>query len=123
MLGFLRVILVPLWNFDNDVFCAVGDALAAQARFWRYAGSFVELIELGVGGFVARLEAFVNDHVAGGTGADTAAGVVQSLVKALRNIEDTSGQTVVPVRDFFRIDFDRLAKMCIRDRPRLPQAR
>ena len=53
VLGFLGVIFIPLGNFDDDVFGAVGDALATEARFRRDAGGFIELIELGVGGFVA----------------------------------------------------------------------
>jgi hypothetical protein len=109
VLGFFRVVFVPLGNFDHYVFCAVRDALAAQARFRGYAGGFVELVQFGVGGFVTRFQTFVNDHVAGGTGADAAAGVIQPLVIALRNIEDAAGKTVVSVGNFFGIDFDRLA--------------
>ena len=47
MLCFFRVVFIPLGNFDDDIFRAVGDALAAEARLRRDAGSLVELIELG----------------------------------------------------------------------------
>ena len=91
VIGFFRVIFVPLGNFHNDIFCAVGDALAAEARFRRYTRSFIELVELGIGCFVARIKALMNDYVACGTCADTAAGVVEALMKALRDIEDAAG--------------------------------
>ena len=109
MLGFLGVIFIPVGNFDDDVFCAVGNALAAEARFGRDAWRFVELIEFGIRGFVAGFEAFVNDDVAGGAGADAAAGVVETFVKALRDIEDAAGEAVVTVGDLLGVDFDRLA--------------
>ena len=109
MIGFLRVVFIPFRNFDDDVFCAVGDALAAEARFRGDAGRFVELIELGVGGFVAGFETFVNDHVAGGAGTDAATGVVEAFVEALGDIEDAAGKAVVTVRNLLRVDFDRLA--------------
>ena len=83
MLGFLGVIFVPFGDFDDDVFGAVGNALAAEARFRRDARRFIELIEFGVRGFVAGFEAFVNDHVARGAGTDAAAGVVETYVEAL----------------------------------------
>src|SRR5262249_8748916 len=104
VVGFLSVIFVPIGNFDHDIFGAVGDALAAKARLGRDAGSFVELVQLGIGGFVAGLEAFMNDYVAGGAGADAAAGVVESFVEALGDIENAAGQAVVAVGNFFGID-------------------
>src|ERR1700726_3215695 len=95
VLCFLRVILIPLGNFYNDIFCAVGNALAAQARFWSDAGGFVELIEFGIGGFVAGFETLVNDYVAGGAGANAAAGMVEAHVIALGDVENTAGNAVV----------------------------
>src|ERR1700693_2774544 len=109
VLGFFGVVFIPLGDFDHNIFGAVGDTLAAETRFRRDAGGFVQLIELGVGSFVAGVQAFVNDHVAGGAGAHTAAGVVQTLVITLRNIEDAAGQAVVAIGNFFGIYFDRLA--------------
>ena len=72
-------------------------------------GRFVELIEFRVRGFIAGIEAFVNDHVACGAGADAAASVVETFMEALRDIEDAAGQAVVAVGDFFWVDLDRVA--------------
>src|SRR5439155_14755389 len=76
MIEFLGVICVPIGNFHDDVGGAVGDGLAAEARLRGDAGRFVELIELGVGGLVAGLQAFAHDDVARGAGANATAGVV-----------------------------------------------
>jgi len=64
VIEFLGVVLVPIGNFHNDVRCAIGDGLAAEARLWRDAGGFVEFVQFGVGGFVAGLQALMNDDVA-----------------------------------------------------------
>jgi hypothetical protein len=109
MIGFFSVVFVPLGNFDHDVGGAVGHGLAAQARFGRDAGRFVELVEFGVGGFVAGFEALLHEDVAGGAGAHAATGVVQAHFEALGNVEDAAGNAIVAVRDFLRIDFHGLA--------------
>src|SRR2546425_12933836 len=109
MIEFLGVIFVPIGNFHDDVGGSVGDGLAAEARLRGDAGGFVEFIELGVGGLVAGLEAFAHDDVAGGAGADAAAGVVEAGFESLGDIQDAAGQTVVAVGNFLRIDIDGLA--------------
>src|SRR5579863_10380634 len=76
VVSFLGVILIPLGNFDDEILRAIRDALAAEARLRRDAGSFIELVELGIGRLVAAFQPFVNDHMARGAGADAAARVV-----------------------------------------------
>src|SRR5260370_1932717 len=66
---FLGVILVPVGDFDDDVGGAVGHGLAAEARLRGDAGSLIELVAFGVGGFVARLQALLHDDVPGGAHA------------------------------------------------------
>src|SRR5947209_16167765 len=105
----LGVIFVPVGNLYNDVGGAVGDGLAAEAGLWRDARGFVELIQFGVGGFVAGLQALMNDDVARRAGADASAGVVQASLDALGNVEDASRKTVVAVGNFFRVDLDGFA--------------
>src|SRR5438046_6634232 len=106
MVQFLGVIFVPVGNFDDDVGGAVGNGLAAEARLRRDAGGFVELVELGVGGFVAGLEALVNDNVARGARADAATSVVEAGLEALGDVENAAGEAVVAIGNFFRVDFD-----------------
>src|SRR5712664_1291306 len=101
MIEFLGVVFVPVGDFDDDVGGAVGDGLAAEARLGGDARGFVELVEFGVGGFVAGFEALVNDDVAGGAGADAAAGVVKAGFEAFGNVEDTAREAVVAVGNFF----------------------
>ena len=109
VVGFLGVVFVPLGDFYDDVGGAVGDGLAAQAGLGSDAGGFVELVEFGVGGFVAGFEALLDHDVAGGAGADAAAGVVESHFKAFGNVEDAAGDAVVSVGNFFRVDFNGFA--------------
>src|SRR6266851_2134140 len=109
VIQFLGVVFVPVGDFDDDVGGAVGDGLAAEARLGGDAGGFVELVEFGVGGFVAGFEALVNDDVAGGAGADAAAGVVKAGFDAFGDVEDAAREAVVAVRNFFRVDLDGFA--------------
>ena len=94
MVGFLRVIAVPIGNFDQHIFCTIGNALAAQARLGCNARSFVELIELGIGGLVAGFQSFVHDHVTGGAGANAAAGMVEAKVRSVPGVMDARVQVV-----------------------------
>ena len=109
MVEFLGVIFVPVGNFDDDVGSAVGNGLAAEARLRRDAGSFIELVELGVGGFVAGFEAFAHDDVARGASADAAARVVEAGFDAFGDVENAAREAVVAVGNLFRVDFDGLA--------------
>src|SRR5438132_14362745 len=109
MVKFLGVIFVPVGNFDDDVGGAVGNRLAAEARLRRDAGSFIELVELGVGGFVAGFEAFAHDDVARGARADAATSVVEAGLEALGNVQDAARKAVVAVGNFFRVHFNGLA--------------
>src|SRR6202051_374222 len=109
VVGFFGVVFVPLGNFYDDVGGAVGDGLAAEAGFGGDAGGLVELVEFGVGGFVAGFQALLDHDVAGGAGADATAGVVQSHFEAFGNVEDAAGDAVVSVGDFFRVDLDSFA--------------
>src|SRR5712692_5062984 len=109
VIEFLGVVLVPIGNFHNDVRGAVGNGLAAEARLWRDARGFVELVEFGVSGLVARFKPLMNDDVARRAGADAAAGVVQANLEAFGNVEDAARKTVVAIRDFLRVDFDGFA--------------
>src|SRR5216684_3584230 len=109
VIQFLGVVFVPVGDFDDDVGGAVGDGLAAEARLGGDAGGFVEFVEFGVGGFVAGFEALVNDDVAGGAGADAAAGVVEAGFEAFGNVEDAAREAVVAVGNFLRVYFDGLA--------------
>src|ERR1700686_1688239 len=106
VVGFFGVVFVPLGDFYHDVGGAVGDGLATQARLGGDAGGFVELVEFGVGGFVAGFQALLDHDVAGGAGADPTAGVVQAHFEAFGNVEDAARDAVVSVRNFFRVDFD-----------------
>src|SRR5216684_1567352 len=106
---FFGVVFVPVGNFDDDVGGAVGHGLATQTRFGGDAGGFVQLVEFGVGGFVAGLEAFPHDDVARGAGANAAASVVEASLDAFGNVEDAAREAVVSVRDFLRVNFDGLA--------------
>jgi hypothetical protein len=106
---FFGVVFVPLGDFDNDVGGAVGDGLAAEPGFLGDARGHVEFVELGVGGFVAGLEALLNDDVAGGAGADASASVVEAGFDAFGDVEDAAGKTVVAVGNFRRIDLDGFA--------------
>src|SRR6266446_7796150 len=109
VIQFLGVVFVPVGDFDDDVGGAVGDGLAAEARLGGDAGGFVELVEFGVGGFVAGFEALVNDDVAGGAGADAAAGVVKAGFEAFGNVEDAAREAVVAVGNLLRVDLDGFA--------------
>src|SRR5437016_9386150 len=109
MIEFLGVIFVPVGDFDNDVGSAVGNGLAAEARPRRDAGGFVQLVELGVGGFVAGFEAFAHDDMARRAGADAAAGVVEAGLDAFGNVENAAREAIVAVGNFFRVDFDGFA--------------
>src|SRR6266446_1477870 len=109
MIEFLGVIFVPVGDFYDDVGGAVGDGLAAEAGFGRDAGSFVEFVEFGVGGFVAGFEAFPHDDVARRAGADAAAGMIEAGLDAFGNVEDAAREAVVAVGNFLRVDFDGLA--------------
>jgi len=73
---FLGKILIPFGYFDDEVARPVRDALAPQARLRGEPWRFVELIEFRVGRFVAGLEAFVDDDVARGARANSAASVI-----------------------------------------------
>src|SRR5260221_3806988 len=106
---FLGVIFIPMRNFDDDVGGAVGNGLAAQAGLRRDSWRFIEFIEFGVSGFVARFQAFFDHHVAGGAGANAAAGVIKSGLERFGKIEDASRQSIVAIRNLRGIDFQRFA--------------
>ncbi len=98
------VIFVPLGDFHDDIRGPVGNSLATKAGLWGDAGSFVEFVEFGIGGFIAGFEALLDDDMAGGACADAAAGVVEPSFDALGNVENAAGQAVVAVGDFFGIE-------------------
>src|SRR5579859_2657160 len=98
----LRVVLVPLRNFDDDVGRAVRHGLAAEARFRRDAWRFVELVELRIRRFVAGFEAFAHDDMARGARADTAACMVEAGLQRFGEIQDASRKAIVPVRNLRR---------------------
>src|SRR6266446_2897170 len=83
----------------------------ATEKRWRDkpAATAELVIELGVGGLVAGLQAFAHDDVARGAGANAAAGVVEAGFESLGDVQDAAGQTVVAVGNFLRIDLDGLA--------------
>src|SRR5260221_3304002 len=105
----LRVVLVPLGDFDHDVSCTVGNSLATEARLRRNSRSFIELIQFRVGGFIAGLEALLHHDVAGRAGADSAAGMIEAGLQRFGKIQNTSGRAVVGVRNLRRIHFQRFA--------------
>src|SRR2546421_363279 len=105
----LGVVLVPVWNLDDDVRRSVGHGLATEARLRSDAGRFVQLIELSVSGFIAGFQAFSHDDVARRAGADAAASMVQTGLDALGNVEDAARNAIVAVRNFFRVDLDGFA--------------
>ena len=109
VIGFFGVVFVPLGDFYDDVGGAVGNGLAAEARFLRDARGHVEFVEFGVGGFVAGLEALLDDDVAGGAGADAAAGVVQASFDAFGDVENAAGKCRCGRREFSP---DRLRSFC-----------
>src|SRR6266704_3752639 len=109
VIEFLGVVFVPLGNLDDDVGGTVRNGLAAKPRFRRDSGSFVEFIEFGIGGFVARLQALPHDDVTRRASANAAAGVVEAHLETLGNVEDAAREAIVAVRNFFRIDLDGLA--------------
>src|SRR6266404_3456358 len=106
---FLGVIFIPMRNFDDDVGGAVGHGLAAQARLRSDSRRFIEFIEFGVSGFVARLQPFFHHYVAGGAGANSAASVIEPGLESFRKIEDASRQSIVAIRNLRGIDFQRFA--------------
>src|ERR1700687_1585688 len=106
---FLGVVFVPLGNFDDDVGGAVGHGLATEAGLRRDARRFVQLVELGVGSFVAGFEAFPHDDVARRAGADAAASVVESGLDAFGNVENAAWEAVVAVGNFLRVNLDGFA--------------
>src|SRR5713101_3841713 len=109
VIEFLGVVFIPFGDFNDDVGGAVGHGLAAQARLRGDAGSFVEFVEFGVGGFVAGLEAFSHDDVARRAGTDASAGVVQAGLDPFGDVENAAREAVVAVGNFFRVDFDGFA--------------
>src|SRR5260370_28431271 len=115
MVSFLGVIPVPVGNFHRDVRSAVRHGLAAQAWFRRDTRRLIELVELGVGRFITRLQTFFYDHVAGGASTHAAAGVIQPRLDSFRNIKNAAWQAVVPVRNFLRINLYRLTASKIYD--------
>ena len=74
--AFSGEVSIPAWNLHNNVAVSVGHSLTCEARLKSRFGSVVELVELGVDRFVAAFEAFFDENVAGATGADPAASVV-----------------------------------------------
>src|SRR6266852_653385 len=115
VIEFLGVVFIPLGNLDDDVGGAVRNGLAAKPRFRRDSGSFVEFIEFGIGGFVARLQAPPHDDVTRRASADAAAGVVEAHLETLGDVEDAAREAVMAVRDFLGVDLDGLAAREKRD--------
>src|SRR3954451_21951176 len=109
MIKLSSVVLVPLGNLDNDVGGSVWHRLAAQPRFRRDARSHVQLVKLGVRGFIARFQTFLDDHMARRAGANSPTRMIQAGFDAFGNIQDAAGKAVVAVRDLRWIDFDGLA--------------
>src|SRR5260370_17610861 len=109
VIQFLAVVFVPRGNLDEDVRGAIGHGLAAKAGLRRDARRFVQLVELGVGSFVAGFETFPHDDVARRAGADAAASVVEAGLGAFGNVENAAREAVVPVRNFLRVNLDGLA--------------
>src|SRR5215471_15532764 len=106
---FLRVILVPVGNFHDDVGRAVGHGLAAETRLRCNPWRFIKFVEFRVSRFVTRLQSLLNDDVTRRASAHAAARVVESEFEPLGNVQDASRQAVMAVGDFFRINFNRLA--------------
>src|SRR5271165_3054450 len=109
MIELASVVLVPLGNFDNDIRRAIRHGLAAEARFRRNPRSLIKFVELRVGRFIARFQAFFDHHVASRAGTHPTAGVDQPHFEALGNVKDAARQAVVAVGKFLGVDFHRLA--------------
>ena len=107
LMRFAGDVPVPVRDFDHEVPCAVGYALAAQAAVWGQAGGEVELVGFRVAHFGKRLDAFADDAVTCRAGAYAAAGMVHVDAMRQRDVEDAAGQAGVAVRDLLRVDLHR----------------
>lgn len=104
---FLHQILIPRGDHHREILRAVGYALATQPAFGRDIPSGVEHIFFIVGGALATLQPGGHMHVAGRTGADAAAGVIDFDAGAVGQIHDAARFPTAAERDRVRIDGER----------------
>ena len=93
-------ILVPGGNFDDDVHCAVRDALAAQSGLQRNVRGFIKLIEFVIGRVVTGFKTFFDFNVAGRTGAHTPANMLQPHIRAHCDVENAARLACGPIGHF-----------------------
>ncbi len=84
-------ILIPPRNYNHQIASAVGDALTTQPRFGRQFPGGVEHVFLVVGGRDAGVQTFFDVYVAGSTGTNAAARVIDFDARPISDIEDAAG--------------------------------
>ena len=97
-LAFLHVVAVPLGDFDDVGAGLFDDCLAAEARVQLDVRGGLHAVELQVFGLADAACALLHMHVAGGAGADAAAGVVEEDAVVLRHIEEATSAGRAPHR-------------------------
>ena len=96
-LAFLDVVSVPLGNLDDVGPRLLDDGLASKARVELDSGSRLHAVELLVLGLADALGSLLHMQVAGGAGADTAAGVVEKYAIVHRYVEEGHRLAMAPV--------------------------
>ena len=102
------VVAVPFGNLDHVLAGAGDDGLAAEARIQLLIGGHVQAVQLIVVG-LADAALILDPQVAGGAGADAAAGVIEKDVVVLRHIEKRHRLAVMLVRHCAEFKLDRPA--------------
>jgi len=96
-LAFLDVVLVPGGNLGDIGAGLLDDALAAEAGVELEAWGHVEAIEFEVFGFGDALGTLLEEHVAGGAGGDSSAGVVHKDAVVFGDVEEAHREAVAVV--------------------------
>jgi hypothetical protein len=107
-LAFLDVVFVPGGDLGYVGAGLFDDALAAEAGVELEAGGHVEAIELEVFGFGDAFGTLLEEHVAGGAGGDTTAGVVHKDAIVFGDVEEAHGLAVAVVGHGAVGEFDGL---------------
>jgi hypothetical protein len=108
-LAFLHVVAVPLGDFDHVGAGLFDDGLAAEAAVELDVRRGLHAVELEVFGLAEARCTLFHVDVAGCTGADASAGVVEEDVVVLGDVEEAHGQAVALVGEAVEGELDGAA--------------
>ena len=89
--GFADDVAIPIWNVDDQITRAVGNALAAQAAVWRQTGRKGEFFFLGVRHLRNCFQPLSDDAVTGRARANASAGVIDIYTMREGDVQDATG--------------------------------